>query len=129
MTTMTATAAMATMTTTRDRYLTSHERFEDVLMSVPPERWDDPTPRSEWTVRDVAGHVIWGQDLIRAWATGAAFDNAVGAPGAPSPGDYASADPVARWQEARESSVAALTPEGLARVIPSRAWDPADASR
>jgi uncharacterized protein (TIGR03086 family) len=32
--------------------------FTDRVRSVPPERWDDPSPVAGWTARDVVGHLV-----------------------------------------------------------------------
>lgn len=44
-------------------------------------------------MRDVAGHVVWGQEQMRHWATGQEYTVGTGAPGAPYPGEMAGADP------------------------------------
>jgi uncharacterized protein (TIGR03086 family) len=90
--------------------------FEAVLAAVRPDQWDAPSACTEWTVRDVAGHAIWGQRQMQAWATGADYEDGRGAPGAPHPGELAGSDPVAVWRAARAESEATLTPEALART-------------
>jgi uncharacterized protein (TIGR03086 family) len=87
-----------------------------VLDAVRPDQWDAPSPCTDWTVRDLAGHVIWGQRQMQAWATGTDYADGRGAPGAPRPGEMAGADPVATWRAARAESVPALTPEALRRT-------------
>jgi hypothetical protein len=67
-------------------------------------------------VRDVAGHAIWGQRRLRAWATGEDYGEP-GGPGSPNPGLLATTDPVATWRVARTASVAALTEEALHRRL------------
>jgi uncharacterized protein (TIGR03086 family) len=67
-------------------------------------------------VRDVAGHVIWGQHQMRAWATGEEYAERAGAPGSPHPAELAGTDPVATWRAARTATVAALTEEALGRT-------------
>ncbi len=37
---------------------TAYRRFADELATVPDEGWAAPTDCSEWTVRDLAGHVV-----------------------------------------------------------------------
>jgi len=51
-------------------YRRAQEGLDAVLATVRPDQWDTPSTCSEWTVRDIAGHVIWGQRQLRAWATG-----------------------------------------------------------
>jgi uncharacterized protein (TIGR03083 family) len=55
---------------TLESYRMAQDGFDAVLVAVRPEQWDARSACTEWTVRDVAGHVIWGQHQMRAWATG-----------------------------------------------------------
>jgi uncharacterized protein (TIGR03086 family) len=96
-------------------YRKAQDDFDAVLAAVRPDQWDAPSECTEWTVRDVAGHVIWGQRQMRAWATGTDYADRRGAPGAPHPAELADPDPVAVWRAARAESVPTLTPEALAR--------------
>jgi uncharacterized protein (TIGR03086 family) len=98
------------------QYRRAQDDFDAVLAAVLPDQWDAPSACTEWTVRDVAGHVIWGQRQMRAWATGTDYGDRRGAPGAPHPGELADSDPVALWRSARAESVATLTPEALGRT-------------
>jgi uncharacterized protein (TIGR03086 family) len=41
-----------------DRYRRRADRFEALVAGAKAERWDDPSPCSEWTARDVVGHVV-----------------------------------------------------------------------
>jgi uncharacterized protein (TIGR03083 family) len=52
-------------------YLRAQDEFDAILAAVSPQAWDRPSACTEWTVRDVVGHVIWGQDQLRRWANGA----------------------------------------------------------
>jgi uncharacterized protein (TIGR03086 family) len=104
------------MNTTMELYLRAQDGLEAVLAEVPADRWDEPSACTEWTVRDVAGHVIWGQHRMRTWATGEAYDESAGAPGAPTPRVLTGDDPVATWRAARAASVPTLTEEALARI-------------
>jgi Mycothiol maleylpyruvate isomerase N-terminal domain len=51
-------------------YRRAQHGFDAVMAAVPPHRWDAPSACALWTARDVAGHVIWGQEQLRHWATG-----------------------------------------------------------
>lgn len=99
--------------------MTLYERaldgLETVLAEVPADRWDTPSACTEWTVRDVTGHLVWGQRQLRAWATGEPYDEP-GAPGTPAPGVLAGDDPLATWRAARAATTPTLTDETLARV-------------
>jgi uncharacterized protein (TIGR03086 family) len=97
-------------------YRKAQDDFDAVLAAVRPDEWDEQSTCTEWTVRDVAGHAIWGQRQMRAWATGADYADRRGAPGAPHPGEMAGANPVAVWRAARAESVPTLTPEALERT-------------
>jgi uncharacterized protein (TIGR03086 family) len=46
-----------------DLYRRTVETWTARVDAVPPERWHDPTPCTEWTVRDLVNHVV-GED---AW--------------------------------------------------------------
>jgi uncharacterized protein (TIGR03086 family) len=101
---------------TMESYRRAQDGFDAVLAAVPADQWDVPSACAEWTVRDVAGHVIWGQHQMRAWATGADYTERAGAPGSPHPAVLAGVDPVAAWRTARAATLAALTEEALART-------------
>lgn len=101
---------------TLELYRQAQDRFGTVLADVGQTQWDAPSACTEWSVRDVAGHVIWGQYQLRAWATGEEYAERAGAPGAPQPRVLAGADPVATWRAAREASSAALTEDALGRL-------------
>src|SRR2546429_7574889 len=103
--------------TTMESYRRAQDCFDAVLAAVSRDRWDTPARCAEWTVRDVAGQVIWGQEQMRHWATGKDYPVSTGAPGAPHPAEMAGDDPVAPWRAAREQSVAALTDDALRRMI------------
>jgi uncharacterized protein (TIGR03086 family) len=97
-------------------YQQAQDGFDAVLAAVRPDQWDAPSACADWTVRDVAGHAIWGQRQMQAWATGTDYADGRGAPGAPHPRDLAGSDPVALWRAARAESVPTLTPEALGRT-------------
>ena len=88
-----------------EQYRRAQDGFDAVVAAVPADRWDAPSACPEWTVRDVAGHIVWGQYQIHAWATGGADPEPTGAPGSPHPGKLADGDPVAAWRAARAASV------------------------
>lgn len=102
---------------TMESYRRAQGCFDAVLAAVPGERWNAPSRCAEWTVRDVAGHVVWGQEQMRHWATGQDYTVGTGAPGAPHPAEMAGDDPVATWRDARERSMAVLTDDALRRMI------------
>ncbi len=99
---------------TMDLYRRAQDGFDAVLAAVGDDRWDTPSACAEWSVRDVAGHVVWGQRQLRAWASGADYGETAGAPGAPHPAVLAETDPVGTW---RAASVRTLTEEELGRPV------------
>src|SRR5262245_58006872 len=58
---------------TMESYRRAQDLLDEVLGAVREGQWDGPSACAEWSVRDVAGHVIWGQRQLRAWATGAEY--------------------------------------------------------
>jgi uncharacterized protein (TIGR03086 family) len=100
-----------------DLYRRANDQFDAVLARVREDQWDLRSACSEWTVRDVAGHAVWAQEQLRAWATDEAYDRKDGAPGAPHPAVMAGQDPLGTWRAARAETDAALTEEALARTI------------
>jgi uncharacterized protein (TIGR03086 family) len=98
-------------------YRRAQDGFEAVLATVPADRWDAPSACAEWTMRDVAGHVIWGQEQMRHWAIRREYTCRTGAPGAAHPGEMAGSDPVATWRAARAASDQTLSEEALGRPV------------
>lgn len=101
---------------TLELYRRAQDRVDAVLAAVGPEHWDKPSACADWSVRDVAGHLIWGQHQLRAWASGTEYEDRRGAPGAANPAVLTGPDPATTWREARELANATLTPESLTRT-------------
>jgi uncharacterized protein (TIGR03083 family) len=74
---------------TMESYRRAQDGFGAILAAVRSDQWDAPSTCTEWTVRDVAGHVIWGQHQMRAWGTGEEYTQMAGAPGMPHPAEMA----------------------------------------
>jgi uncharacterized protein (TIGR03086 family) len=100
-----------------DPYRRAQDRFDEILRAVPADRWDAPSACAEWTVRDVAGHIVWGQEQLRHWATGHDYGRTDGAPGAPHPAAMAGSDPLATWRTARAAADETLTDQALGRTV------------
>ena len=98
-------------------YRRAQDRFDEVLRAVPANQWDAPSACELWAVRDVAGHVIWGQEQLVHWATGQDYGRTEGAPGAPHPGVMAGSDPVTTWCTARAAANEALTDQALGQTV------------
>jgi uncharacterized protein (TIGR03086 family) len=101
-------------------YRRAQDGFDTMLASVPADRWEVPSPCAGWMVRDIAGHVIWGQDQLRCWATGETYGGVPGGPGSPHPGELAGDDPLATWRQARAACGAVLSDEILDRMVSLR---------
>ncbi len=90
--------------------------LDHVVRLVPADAWSNASPCSQWTARDVLGHVIGIQRWIETLALGTQatidpWDN---------PGQVAGDDPAAAWASVRDAVLAALDAPGvLNRVIES----------
>src|SRR5438309_8048180 len=73
-----------------------------VVAGVRPDQYDDPTPCTEWTVRDLLGHVIGVVAMFGAEAGGAQRDEFVLAP-----------DPAAQFADASKLALAAWRTPGV----------------
>lgn len=106
------------------RHGRAQDLFDSVIEALPDDGWDQPSACAEWTARDVAGHIIWGQHLVRHWAVGEEYADTAGAPASPHPrpGTVAGPDPVAAWRDARRRSVAVLDAAALDRWVATRAF-------
>lgn len=49
-----------------------------VIDAIPDAAWDGPTPCAAWTVRDVVGHLAWGNRVLAAATRGAPFREPAG---------------------------------------------------
>jgi uncharacterized protein (TIGR03086 family) len=102
---------------TMTAYRRAQDGFDAMLAAVPAGRWNAPSACAQWTIGDVAGHVIWGQEQLRHWATGQPYTNTAGAPGAPHPAQMTGRDPLATWRAARAAATPTLTDEALGRSV------------
>jgi len=100
-----------------DPYNRALDELASSLSKVRADGWDVPTPCQLWTVRDIAGHVIWGQEQLRCWATGDEYAGPPGGPGTPHPAELAQPDALSRWQRARGASDAVLRTAPLEQPI------------
>ena len=88
-------------------YITALFGFDHIMRAVPAAAWDNPSPCSEWTARDVAGHAMGVVNNVGARAgVGKALDvfKDVGAIAGP--------DPYATWVDIRTRTLAALDRRG-----------------
>jgi uncharacterized protein (TIGR03086 family) len=98
-------------------YRRAQAEFDAVLAVVPADVWDAPSACSAWTVRDVAGHLIWGQEQLRHWAGGTEYTGAPGGPGTPHPALLTGATPLVTWRAARAATDAVLSDAALRRTV------------
>ena len=79
------------------------DRFGARVHAVPQDRWDSPTPCSEWTVRQLVAHMCFEH----RWASHVLAGEAMDEVGGRYDGDLLDGDPVRGWDRAAETSRAA----------------------
>src|SRR5690349_8108054 len=77
--------------------------FTDRVLRVPADRWDAPTPDTEWSVRDLVNHVT----SEHLWATELLAGSTVEQVGDRFAGDVLGVDPKGAWVRAHAASQAA----------------------
>ena len=93
-----------------DAHWRAQDSFDVVMAAVPAETGDRPCACAQWTLRDVAGHVIWGQEQLRHGASvQQQYRRTDGAPGAAHLGSLA-ADEQTRWLAYLGRAVRQLVP-------------------
>ncbi|MER5471880.1 TIGR03086 family metal-binding protein [Streptomyces sp. NPDC002935] len=83
--------------------------------AIRDDQWDAPTPCTDWSVRDLVGHLVteqaWVPALVRDGATVDAVADTL-------EGDLLGPDPVAAWDTAADASLAVFTaPGALDRTV------------
>jgi uncharacterized protein (TIGR03086 family) len=96
------------------------DELEGALAAVSAGDWDAPSPCDRWSIRDLAGHVIWGQEQLRCWVTGDEYQGLPGGPGTAQPAAIAEGDPVPRWRAARVAGDEVLREAPLDQTITPR---------
>ena len=79
------------------------DRFGARVHAVPPDRWDSPTPCSEWNVRELVAHMCFEH----RWAPHVLAGESMDEVGGRYDGDLLDGDPVRGWDRAAETSRAA----------------------
>ncbi|MEU1784712.1 TIGR03086 family metal-binding protein [Streptomyces sparsogenes] len=97
------------------RHREALDLFTERVHAVRPDQWDDPTPCTGWTVRDLVNHLaveqMWVPPLVRDGRTIAEQGDAL-------EGDLLGEDPVATWDEAAAAAREAFTaPGALERTV------------
>jgi len=104
---------LALLQSTKDEYRTR-------LTSVPADRWGDPSVCGEWTVRDVADHIVGGNRFAVALLDGASTEEAMAAA---RTGSF-DGDPVEQFDETAAAQLAAFEATGaLDRIVHHPAGD------
>ncbi|MGW1066639.1 TIGR03086 family metal-binding protein [Streptomyces aureus] len=98
-----------------DRQAEALELFGRRVHAIHDDQWEAPTPCSDWSVRDLVGHLVseqaWVPALVRDGAT-------VDAVGDSLDGDLLGADPVAAWEAVAEASRSVFAePGALDRTV------------
>jgi len=90
------------------------------LVAVPADRWADPSVCEEWTVRDVADHIVGGNRFAAALLGGASTEEAM----AVARDGTFEGDPVEQYDETAAAQLAAFEAEGaLDRIVAHPAGD------
>lgn len=92
------------------QYLEAWRAFAVLTDGVAVSSWDAPTPCSEWTVRQLVGHVVDGADQVRAMLTGEPALAPLNGPAELA--RRAGADPAAAVRQEVDALSAALTTVG-----------------
>ena len=84
--------------------------FDARVRKVGDDQWDNDTPCSEWSVRDLVNHVV-EEDL---WAPGLLAGKTIEEIGGPNAfeGDQLGSDPKGSWRDASSAASAAVHQEG-----------------
>ena len=84
------------------------DTFDDKLHQVPDDRWDSPTPCTEWDVRALVNHVV-GE---HRWAVPLLAGQTIADVGPALDGDLLGDDPAAAWHHASGPSHEAFAAPG-----------------
>ena len=94
-------------------YYKSMFSFDSAMQRVPGSGWDKPSPCTDWTAREVAGHVTW---TVSNWAS--RIDGGGGRP-EQAEAEVAGDDPLHAWSEARDQLLEALDRRGILQTATS----------
>ena len=92
------------------------DRFGARVHAVPPERWDSPTPCSEWSVRDLVAHMCFEH----RWAPHVLAGEAMEDVGDRYDGDLLGDDPMRGWDRGDGGSRTGVGLDGRARLAGAR---------
>lgn len=80
-------------------------RFSEVVHAVPDDAWTRPSPCTEWSVRDLANHMVYEH----RWAPHILGGETIEEVGDRYEGDLVGDDPVGAWDSAATASLAAFS--------------------
>ncbi|MFD8482050.1 TIGR03086 family metal-binding protein [Kitasatospora sp. NPDC059673] len=87
------------------------DHFGRLVRAVPDDRWQAPTPCTDWTVRQLVGHLtyeqLWVPDLLNGATIAEVGDR--------YDGEVLGDDPVAAWTAAADAARAAFAAPGALR--------------
>lgn len=93
----------------RTAFDTAFTEFDRLVHETDGERWDDPTPCTEWTVKDLVNHLV----SEHLWAPHLLDGETVADIGDRFDGDVVGDDPVAAWERAGAGSRPAFHRDGV----------------
>ena len=97
-----------------DAHGTAMASFDRLVQAVPTDRWDAPTPCTDWSVRDLVGHLVTEQLWVPPLLAGKTIEEV----GDRFEGDQLGDDPVAAWRAAADAARRAwLAPGVLDREV------------
>lgn len=94
-----------------DAFDTAFKEWDRLVHKVGDQQWDDPTPCTEWNVRDLVNHLV----SEHLWAPHLLAGETLEEVGDRYDGDVVGDDPVAAWERAGTASYAAFHRKGALR--------------
>lgn len=98
----------------RERYVQAWTRIAELVTTVPETTWDNPSPCTGWSARQLAGHLVDGEGQVRALLEDREPRTPVTDPDALT---QLGADPATALGDAAERAQAALTEVDTKAVI------------
>jgi uncharacterized protein (TIGR03086 family) len=103
-----------------DLLMRTATEYRSRLTEVPADRWEDTSVCGDWTVRDVADHIVGGNRFAVALLDGASTAEAIGAA---QTGSF-EGDPIELFDETAAAQLAAFEGDGaLERIVHHPAGD------
>jgi uncharacterized protein (TIGR03086 family) len=102
-----------TAPTTGELYVKAMGKTRDYLNGVRPAQWAEPTPCSEWDVKQIANHII-GENL---WAAELFQGRTIAEVGTRLDGDLASDDPAGAYRASVDAATAAVSTPGAMQTV------------